>query len=730
VMKLFRLLLLLVCCVRFMIASDQEKLHLIKTLSSKPEVVDLIVINDLWDEGFTIYGGLQDLLPWLPSDDAVHLLTITNNFVHALSGKHAVLCTKTLWFNIRFLGNMWHDFVYLSEDDLLVKYGKYDATGENLTEKIQKSKQLIQQLHQYLPKIQKSKDPLMLVNLIDGIIKHVGYNRAWLCQLYLYHQLYVQLCSEGSYGCKEINDLYLVFIPKDKLLADDASNANIDLGLGVKAFTKQDLYLGMHWSKLPSYEYYNDAEIEKNEELLWNLVASWKNKNGAEKTGELLLDALQKLFMIKKDIDPSFHDFLSVILPRYNLFISGHGAPQLITAGITDLSFKNMIKFCDTQIFTKSMTVSSCYVGGQRFKTLMSSGEHQEFPFSVADVSYPILFVGSFLAITFSKGLNTSIKNLHESLAEKRYESFFNALHAAPPEYFKALEILGGIYDSGDLNLQLISNYGSIKFPHVAWVTASNYRKKVKSVSAVSVATAKNNRISINKGKTIILMNTNQIPVTLNLKHQVNILNIKTFPVFLPTHYQNQSYVISSLNLKPVKNLHKNIKRNIAQILYQFFCVVDYYSRNSMQEPVSVIINTANIGKYKVRNVFIEIDQSKIYFELQVHEKWEPVVYLLDRSTFNLKFPLQDSRMVAQIKKDMQKARRAAAVKDVDASAFTRKEFIKLLQKNLVAQQSMLPKRVQDSKNEFEQKKAKGLNPNARPFVPKSGKVDNNVLPA
>ncbi len=640
----------------FIIAFFSVNVESAQLKNQEERVTDLVIINDVYD----IFP--RNMSPWeITIDDDLGAFVIDLNL--ALFDNQLVLCTKSSWFSLQNFVQVWNDYVQKSEKELFelfqTKMPNLSTTDTvHIQQDIKDYKSLISQLNEMYKILMheiKSEDNVHLKhvkvrNRVKEFQKILGSDTTGkfdygLNILFTFYVSY-QIILEHDYDCRNASDDFLVFIPKD--LVPQA----------IKNTTEADIYLGLFYSNLTNYDYKTFATEEEI-----NAVFSVANRQSEKNSlGVSLLNVLKKL-RSSSNINMA-HD------PFFNILIGGHGDPDSI-AEISIHFQKNgnklkksdllkILDFFNYSIRTKSVGFMSCYSGGKKIvKTFDIANQFNNI--NLEKISYPIIFIGSFFALTsglfdpqlpFSElfpQLYTSnfLYGLPDWKKSNYHRNYFNYLNDDPIDYEGAAESVIDIFDfnNKNINFDLISNYASIKYPHTSWFTPlelkteqerenvqfaemkKNQRMNIKAIQSVSVGDQNSvqgkagtlqsgdikkplkivKKISQIEASTtsIITIDYDDTPIEIvllqaNVIKQINIDGAYyKLPVFLPVNYHNQNYVINLIKAPDYwENSEIENSQNFHQMMRYFLPIP------SIEEPVNIVIKELQTSNEIYTNVY------------------------------------------------------------------------------------------------------------------------------
>ncbi len=146
-----------------------------------------------------------------------------------------------------------------------------------------------------------------------------------------------------------------------------------------------------------------------------------------------------QFFVPNKAVKKEVQDYISFLLPSWNIFLSGHGSSQNRTSGLTDTDFKTLLDWVAQNLQVQTFSYLSCYPAGQKLKDLFAVDTDK---LALKKYVFPIVAQGSTLATTGG------------SMAENKWAEFFDALSAR--QYAQAMQLK---------LVQELSNIFLVKYP-------------------------------------------------------------------------------------------------------------------------------------------------------------------------------------------------------------------------------------------------------------------------
>lgn len=598
-------------------------------LQNTARTTDLIIINDVLDTERYIYPL------WMTSSAPS---VMKEELLETLMSNNIVLCPKALWISIQHEIQSWYLIAQHqgSIDQLLEKFTQLpenihnqktknkilaSATKQNITTlKIKQIRtNILLSVYNRLNKEITNASPLQQSKIIERsiilyiqelrnkLVKSLTYTQAMTMPLmddyddryHLNQVMNYNIVLSNQYTCKEVNDTFLLFVPKRLQRFKNHIN--------------QQQFLGINYLSLPDYDYElfaHDQDIES----IFHIIPTMIKENTL---GKKLLQTLQSIIIHPNTMKNS-------IAPWFNIYLTGHGShdliaeipctPQNTTVSNPKSDFLDLLSFFKHNLLTKSLTLSTCFIGGDK----LTQTYDIKNPFNnltLESLSYPIINIGSFYATTLltSKTSLPAFKNLkvfnHRMVGpsdENEYTKYFNFLNQSPPNYTKAATvfapiitefapIIPGTYGAIDYDTTYQQNYCSIKFPHTSWFTPIDMPRYSKSITQTNVLTHdKNQKLVIPENIKIILLTATHIPFTIKTN------TTKYIPAFFPMNYMNQNYIIDHLEA-PATTAYDNsqVGNKNLEIVFQSLLPMP-----TIEEPINVIIKKLTVGNDTYTNIW------------------------------------------------------------------------------------------------------------------------------
>ncbi|MBM17799.1 MAG: hypothetical protein CL947_03410 [Epsilonproteobacteria bacterium] len=439
----------------------------LQTTESLPQyrTRNLVICNDITE--FYTQGDFP--LPWNVADNRSYSAS-SHDLLYALSANQLVLTTKSLWHNVQFFGEMWHDFATMTESNLISKYQTLSRSSDlKFNQHVQTYSSMIKKIHAMYELINATitsqrQQPLSYIShLINVALQKYNTSYEWqnnkiyennLITLFTAYTLY-RIMLANNYECKQISEVFILFIPT-YLLSEQQVYVNVSHMLKTNgSSTNQDINLGLKYSSFTNYPYRNLLTEQQ--------ARQWKFPT-TEKLGSYLIKAIQEMFLTKKDFKKQAQIYTTSLLPYINIFLKGHGTKDTIIAEIsttftntsipkptknTSLNaahtykqessdFMTLLNFFEKQINTKSLTISSCYPGGKKIKNSFNITSKFNAPL-LESITYPIILIGTTLATTTTYlwyAILPPFKNLHLNNYIYRYQGLYGPYKPNDVEVF------------------------------------------------------------------------------------------------------------------------------------------------------------------------------------------------------------------------------------------------------------------------------------------------------
>lgn len=476
---------------------------------------------------------------------------IMNELVEALLDHQLVLTTRSLWISIQ----NYYEFIINRR-----------ATKSFDPNKI-KDKHFIAMLDRFIKKMKS-------VGFVDFTKEEKQQQEAipkYILDAYTIYKFYHIFMTEQAYDCKEVSGDFILFIPK-KLRSRHVATLS------------QDRAVGLAFNHLKDFDYAQQvpSQVQQNRRL-YNYDLTSKHQ-----LGERLLVALNKLKLVRKI--PAENE------PLFNVIITGHGTATQVTAEIAIQrkrgqqynDFQRILNWFDSQVITKSLTIQSCYPGGKKVRDTFNI-ENKYLNSYLENISYPIINVGSSLAVTY--GIFDAPYNLLRPQRQRRdglgpqtskvFERYFQELSVAFPDYSKAALIISGLYSAVDRKFvdSLINNYVSIKYPHTSWFKLVDFDKYVYFITPIT-GLIKRQQIIKDTVEIIVLEAAQTISpliLTGNRKR-------KNLPKILPVNNDKNAYIIDSIDLGNSVAVNQSSPVNCLSVRIEDMLV------SGIQEQVMILI--------------------------------------------------------------------------------------------------------------------------------------------
>lgn len=591
----------------------------ITQLLETPRITNLVVFNDV-NERIVDYG-----MPWDEEDrlrrNAAVTLALRDTLV---DNECLVLCSKANLIALQLLVSLWDAFC-TDPENVVVQHLMQNLSSEarqnlltvpvrmlNLETRIALYQQKIQKVTKIYDEINTLSEIGDESEITDGlqILSQELFTRSLdltsnvLVQNLFCCYAYFDIICENDYVCKQVNDEFVLFIPKH--LVNQYTTVMM-----------QDVQLGLNFSMLSNYDYKEIPDKDRIQEV----VARASHIDAANNLGEKLLEALKILILSKdqlvKKVSALNNDRYKAeaVLPFFNIFLDGHGDLDQRIAGISIKktsssyfsNFEQLLRFLNSEIKTKSLTVLSCFPGGKKLLDTF----HVKTPFdsSILDqITYPIINIGTQTSSVFLSALHKAMvvdidtpvfftqRMLYAPWKPSItvFSDYFSLLNETLPNYEKAFKLISGFYpEDGAFSL---NNYIGVKFPHLSWFSAYEFQKHSKQISQIEALTTKEILFSADPDVTdrlkVILLGANVIPGEIRFENFTS----DTLPTFLPINYFNQNYVIHSMN---IINTDKN---DVAMDM--FYLLLKFLPIFNVSEPINIVIKNLMFNHIEYFDVY------------------------------------------------------------------------------------------------------------------------------
>jgi len=562
---------------------------------------DLIIIADTSEDFRKLKGTQYFPLPWYHYNGSA----MFTDLILGLRGGKIIICSKALLHHLHFVANIWSDFVTLSPLEIEHKYKQYAKSSDiTFAKNVGYYKKACMDLQASL--VGQHEDT-----------QHVFYSYpdksidvSSLSIFYDFYLVYKKIFDPASYVCQDINPMFVLLTPKAMLDIPVDVGIALDVMVYPTANSNQDLWLGLKRSVLPTYK----------DDTSW--FTAWDDtpdKSVGDSDGQMgfyVLHALLQLLITIDDLLPECRDQKRFILPSLNIFIDGHGTLENQVVGMEQDQFVRLLTRLDHKVVMRSLGCSSCFLGGSRFQELFSHAYHEQQAV-VPNLTYPVIFIGSFLDIT--SGFDITSVNEDE---DNVFQSYFEYLNSEIPDFEAAGNAVSNIpFESVNWRHSLL-NYVSIKYPGLDWVSASEDSDRVFKLSSIKTHTRK--KIDIQKLIKIVLMNANSIAASLTIQKIIDIRFLWDAPAFLPLSYMNPNYCIVHLECSKVTFPSDAVGTNsdaIAIMLARLLEALFLRHWNELSDPMSVVIEKMKIdsfgdqiGSFTLSHVCIDLERQSICF--------------------------------------------------------------------------------------------------------------------
>lgn len=671
-------------------------------LLSQERIQDIVIINDI-DEDH--WRGNSNIFI---KNNSPFMVTMTLELMSALFENQIIICTKSIFKNFKYLANIWNDLIFLELVEFKKKYNNslLNISDQELQDLQKISKRLTEisfEVDQYFKLKQKPINSLEVQDLLKSL--PVNENCFWY--LFISSKVDDILNQKNYYSVYEANDDYLLFLPQK--IQEPINNYS-------SVFSK--IYLGLDLSSLHLI-----SNLETD-----NVIFDYQIDHEFD-LGYKLNQALKKIFVNKQEFKKNEYYFSKYLLPRFNIFITGHGSSEDYFLGMNKNNIQPLLLLLNNHFWVKTLILSSCYPGGKRFQEIFGHSLKSISNFS-EKLNYTVMIFGSFFTTTYSFWGFAEWFNYNDILSKDYFKKIFNYVSLNKNEYLGALEFVR------NETYNKLVNYGSIKFPNTGWIMASDYGKEVLNITETKVLSSLNQGLlSVQDSKKIVLLNYSNIPLTLKLEKEVDYLNLEDSCKLLPVNYLYINYFIKKLDFSLVDSENNSYLEPhfIAKILSKIFTLLDL----DLEEAKGILIDELVVkeGKEEKRfyNILINLFLKTISFtteglsSLNKEEK-----YLYQYQVLSQKYSidlLDDINYQYYLLFYNYFKNNLGTYNDIsDKLNFIQK--LENLPKSLdvapeVVQRSYKRKEIEDKIKETILKKK--LNPKALPFSPKSNSLKNKT---
>lgn len=605
-------------------------------------IEDLVIFNEIeeraWDFDIPLFETKKH-------KEGLIFTPFGFSLMSSLDNLQTVFCTKFLFKNYIFLSQIWPDLLHL---DVLSFRGKYKDRVDNLSDQeLNLIIKAAQEIDLICSDHQSSKSEADKKITISNLLSQLPVDPYSLYYSFLFSKGYQKFKEENKYHIYEINEYFLLFFPKEKL-----NRAMLAFSQNKNKY-KDEFFMFRNFNQFCEIYFGLNIPLSNPFTYLESNFSVTIPHAQDDFIGDYLIDGLQKLFVNnylwkirrQKELLPAY------LLPRFNIVLGGHGHLEEYLMELTPVQIKTVLSFLNHHVWTKTLLLESCYMGGVNFKNIFGHSYQMLNQFT-ENLNYTILFEGTLYNVTAFFSMYEDWINYNKNINFSLYSTFFDALSLDQTDYLKIIEKLHNSLAPENR----ISNYVSIKFPNTGWIMVNDYQKEVFNITNSKVAASYTaGKIQVPDDKNLILMNTNIIPIEILVNKKMDMQNEMSFCEFLPVHYMNQNYYIKKLVAKNIENIvFKDPEISFAKILSYFF---KFYMVD-IEEPINIIIDQVVFGQYPIYNVLIEWDTKKIYFDMPKLFGGQSVYYDIDRNRIKInKFNLKEKidLLKAQVFKDFEK---------------------------------------------------------------------------
>ena len=595
---------------------------------SQYRTTDLIICND------TTEGTLENIyFPWdLIDSQNKNSQAITQDLASALLEDQLVLCSKSLWQNLKIYAQIWQNLATknvtqiweIYKDIPNIEQSKFIEGYNTFHNLISQNYLMYQQINNLISDNKSSNVDNLQKILQSFIIKKISSNsfnnekekliKDSKLKMYFYNFVIYNKACNSKYVCKEVNDDYLLFIPENKLL-DVTKNIIFN-----------NLYLGLNFYNLKDYPFNDISILSPSTTYIENQQkTSFDVKNLNSKTIQLIT-ALKMLSLSQNNFGRDIKQ------PFFNVILNGHGGYGLAAGISTKLRIKNnqssstfldLLTTLQQKFIIKIFILSSCYVSGLNIKKIFNLNNQLYGPL-LEKYPFTIIFSGitkskSYGNINKLRKLPTIMKEsdiLIEDIHKKEglfYSSnnsftktFYSLNNSDHIDYLESINHLSQIYEKSDKNFPMkfesTSNYISIKFPNTSWFTPAEFKEYVLQISQIAMST-KQKPIIIEKTIKLILIGANYIPISFIINREY------LLPTFIPVNYYHPNYIFTKIDIRN-PTPEDDLETVIAIMFLGYFDInnLDNNSEYNMNN-INILIKNLKIGSKLYKNVIIFIEK-------------------------------------------------------------------------------------------------------------------------
>lgn len=522
-------------------------------------------------------------------------LTMTYELVQALyESENPILTTKSLWSSMQWHAQVWYDFTTLDQEEIIYKYQKFiTESKEDFQKHIQKYQPVIKIINELyeasnnLISLQKTQWPSSIARQLEQYysIAAVQRNPA-ICQtahppLSISCQDLIEIKKEHTVHAFFYLYLYYRNIPWNKLYCHDINEHYI-------LFVPQAWYKkrGNSYSDLFDKET-NDAQVETGLRALTTPLYNPKQqvatmprtmlrslKQPPLHIAPYLLDALQKTFVLRSDLKKATATQKSNtrlepwLLPAWNIYLAGHGAPNNTTSGLSILGknseFKQVLEFFAHKVRTQFLAYSSCYPAGSKLQPTFGFTSPASSDY-LGNLPYVMMALGITKAPTsitqilidippFTSASHImSFININRGTNEGKFfpiqqyisfKDFF--MHIVQKNYEAANHAVGYLLDGEQkLKKEYAHNIAMIKAPGTQWLRPLSFNKEVMPLYQINAA-SKTSPIQIKPRTGKSEPETKALLLFANYINRKIIVN-RAMPLFIPMSLFSQNYYFENI---------------------------------------------------------------------------------------------------------------------------------------------------------------------------------------
>jgi hypothetical protein len=460
---------------------------------------------------------------------------VARYFILALSDRETVLCSKAILKNIHLKFMIWKSLLSSDARDLRVQYPVFFETvsDDDLVKLLLAAKKI----DKLMPELRSNEINPQLEEEFRNISDEFKKLNECLFYIFFMYEAYNNIVGDNSYDYLEVNQDYILCIPKEKKaeLYKDIPVSYISAFIEEQSVNFLNIYLGLDLNR---FRKIGNIDID--------LKISKYQVSADLDLGKSLQEAIKKIFVSKNSFSRS--EKFPYLLPKFNIFLMGHGSKQEFFLGIEDRYLKPILFDLKNNVWMNNLLIFSCYPAA-RFQNLTNTMEADRVKiFSPLD--YTVIFVGSSEVSVYGKNIFINI-NYQNNFKLNIFKNIFKILDNEGVNYE---ELFKEISEKLEPDLQ-VANYLSILFPYADWVTTTDFSKNVLNLTKVKTLVLLDGELDVSPEKNLILLNANNIFGTLNFTVPVDFKNKKIPMKILPVNYRKKQYFISKMKFRTIQSL-------------------------------------------------------------------------------------------------------------------------------------------------------------------------------